>query len=87
MWGAVDRMLMPVAVEAGMHLIAWLPSTINAEVIAKEALKEGLILSPLSNSSIKFSYPNGLILGFSGFSFAKMEAATLKLKQILAKYL
>jgi GntR family transcriptional regulator/MocR family aminotransferase len=79
--------LTPVAVEAGMHLIACLPLSLNAEIIAKEALKEGLILSPLSHYSIKSNYPNGLILGFSGFSFAKMEAAILKLKQILDKHL
>jgi GntR family transcriptional regulator / MocR family aminotransferase len=78
--------LKPVPVEAGMHLVAWLPQHINAGVIAAKALKEDLIILTLSQYSLKFSHPNGLILGFSGFSFNEMEAGILVLKKVLSEY-
>ena len=61
--------LHPVPVEAGMHFIAWLPPTVNATIIANKALKEGLTIQALAGYSIKFDNQNGLILGFTGFSF------------------
>ncbi|MDB5086289.1 MAG: hypothetical protein JWR09_283, partial [Mucilaginibacter sp.] len=79
--------LTPVPVEAGMHFIAWLPTSVNAEIIANECFKAGVIINPLSSSGIKFKYPNGLILGFAGFSFGEMEKAVLTLKQVLDKHL
>jgi GntR family transcriptional regulator / MocR family aminotransferase len=82
----LKNMLIPVPVEAGMHLLAWLPSTIDAAVIAKEAFKEGLIIHTLSQFSVKFDHRNGLILGFTGFPFAEMEAAVLILKRVLKKH-
>ncbi|HTI12397.1 MAG TPA: hypothetical protein VL832_27685 [Puia sp.] len=77
--------LTPVAVEAGMHLLAWLPPGINAEKIALAALKEGLILQPISQYCIKCKHANGLILGFAGFSFSQMETAILILRRVLDK--
>ena len=79
--------LIPVPVEAGMHLVAWLPPGINAQIIANEALKEGVIIHSLSQYSIKFNRLNGLTLGFSGFTYTEMEAAILVLKKILDKYI
>ncbi len=78
--------LTPAPVEAGMHLVAWLPSNINAGIIANEALKEGLIINTLSQFSIKFDRQNGIVLGFSGFTYKEMEAGVLTLKRILANY-
>jgi len=83
----LKNVLTPVPVEAGMHLLAWLPPTINAETIAKEALKERVIIHPLTNFSLLFKQQNGLILGFTGFSFIEMEAAILILKKVLVKHL
>jgi GntR family transcriptional regulator / MocR family aminotransferase len=83
----LQDMLTPVPVEAGMHLLAWLPAGSNAAMIADSALKEGLIIHTLSEYSVKFDHRNGLILGFTGFSFTEMEAAVLKLKRILTKHL
>lgn len=77
--------LIPVPVEAGMHLIAWLLAGVNAEKIADEALKDGVIIHPISGYGIEFKHQNGLILGFSGFLFKEMEEAVLKLKGILDK--
>jgi len=82
----LENRLNPVPVEAGMHFIAWLPPGINAAIIADEALKEGLIIHTLSQYSIKFDHQNGLILGFTGFSFIEMEAAILILKSVLNRH-
>ena len=79
--------LTPVAVEAGMHLLAWLPPAVNAEKIAHAALEKGLVIQPISHYCIKCKYENGLILGFSGFSFSQMEAAILLLKRLLDQHL
>jgi GntR family transcriptional regulator / MocR family aminotransferase len=78
--------LKPVPVEAGMHLVAWLQPHINAGVVAAEAFKEGLIILTLSQYSLKFNHQNGLILGFSGFTFNEMETGILKLKKVLNRY-
>lgn len=78
--------LTPVPVEAGMHFVAWLPPGIDAAAIANEALKEGLLIHPISAYSIKFKHPNGIILGFSGFTFTEMEQGVLALKRVLERY-
>ena len=75
--------LTPVPAQAGMHLLAWLPPGGNAQVLAGEALKEGIIIHCLSQYAIRFNQPNGLTLGFSGFSYPEMESAVLKLKRII----
>jgi GntR family transcriptional regulator / MocR family aminotransferase len=75
--------LTPVPVEAGMHLLAWLPPSVSAQALAKEASKEGVIIHSLSKYSIRFNHPNGLALGFSGFSSAEMESSILKLKRLM----
>jgi GntR family transcriptional regulator/MocR family aminotransferase len=84
----LNNWLTPVPVEAGMHLLASLPanSPVSAAVIAEEALKEGLIILPVSKYALQFNHPNGLILGFAGFSFAQMKAAVLLLKRVLSRH-
>jgi GntR family transcriptional regulator/MocR family aminotransferase len=75
--------LTPVPVEAGMHFIALLSPPLDAGTVAEAALKEGLIVQPLSHYSQKFGEPNGLILGFSGFTFEEMMEGVIKLKRVL----
>lgn len=75
--------LIPVPVEAGMHLIAWLREGVNASAVATEALKTGVIVHPISSYGIKFKHENGLIAGFSGFLFDETEQAILKLKTVI----
>jgi GntR family transcriptional regulator/MocR family aminotransferase len=75
--------LTPVPVQAGMHLVAWLPPTVNAQLIENEALKEGVIIHSLSQYTIRFNQPSGLTLGFSGFSYSEMETSIIKLKRVL----
>ncbi|MEP6611934.1 MAG: PLP-dependent aminotransferase family protein [Mucilaginibacter sp.] len=77
--------LTPVPVEAGMHLLAWLPEGVDASEVAAEALKHGLVINTLSQYSIKFAHKNGVILGFAGFKFNEMERAVLVLKKVLER--
>jgi GntR family transcriptional regulator/MocR family aminotransferase len=74
--------LEPVPVRAGMHFLAWLSAEADASLIADKALKHGVILNSLERYSLQSKNRNGLILGFSGFSFAEMEKAVLVLKRI-----
>ena len=76
-------LLTPIPVEAGMHFIALLSLALNAETVAEAALKEGLIIHPLCHYSIQFGEPNGLILGFSGFTFDEMVVGVMRLKGVL----
>lgn len=79
-------MLTPVPVDAGMHLLAWLPEGIDAGIVAAEALKQGLVINPLSQYGTTFTHANGLNLGFAGFTFDEMEKAVLILKSLLKRY-
>jgi GntR family transcriptional regulator/MocR family aminotransferase len=79
-------MLTPIPVDAGMHLLAWLPNGVNAQTVAEAAKQEGLIINTLAKYSVRFKHDNGLILGFTGFKLAEMEPALLKLKKVLVKY-
>lgn len=78
--------LTPVPVEAGMHLLAWLPQAIDGAVIAREALKDGLIIHTVSQYCLTAAHRNGLILGFTGFTSAEMEEAILILKRVLKRH-
>jgi GntR family transcriptional regulator/MocR family aminotransferase len=75
--------LTPAPVEAGMHMIAWLPEGVDAAAVANKAADSGIILSPVSHYCINATYPNGLIIGFSGFTYVEMETAVLRLKKAL----
>jgi GntR family transcriptional regulator/MocR family aminotransferase len=74
--------LEPVPVKTGMHFLAWLPVGADAGIIADKALEHGVILNSLECYSLQSKDRNGLIMGFSGFSFTEVEKAILVLKQI-----
>jgi GntR family transcriptional regulator/MocR family aminotransferase len=77
--------LVPAPVETGMHLVAWLPAHIDAEIVVAEALKAGIFISTVSQYALTFKYPQGLILGFTGFLPGQMEAAVEKLRKVVVK--
>jgi GntR family transcriptional regulator / MocR family aminotransferase len=54
--------------EAGMHFVGWLPSGTDDAAIAREALKVGLQVMPVSAFAIHTLSRPGLLLGFAGFS-------------------
>lgn len=70
------------ACDTGMHLIAWMLQSGNAEELAKKALNEGIIVQAVSDYSVHFEHNKGLIMGFTGFSVKEMEQAVMKLKAL-----
>ena len=74
-----------IPVDAGMHLLAWLPPDIDAVTVAAQAKRQGLIIHALSQYGTRFNHKNGLILGFAGFGYSEMEKAVLVLKAVLDK--
>lgn len=70
----------------GMHIIAWLPKKISDTKVAAEALKNNVIVNPLSDYSIKFHQKPGLILGYTAFNESEIKEGLKKLKKTLMKF-
>jgi GntR family transcriptional regulator/MocR family aminotransferase len=68
---------------AGMHIIAWLTKKKNDKKIAEEALKNNIIVRPLSEYSIKFFKKPGLIMGYTAFEKSQIKKGLLELKKTL----
>lgn len=54
------------APEAGMHLVAWLPTGVDGEVVTRAAASHGLRIQPVSRFSLDPPARDGLVLGFAG---------------------
>lgn len=67
--------ILDVAVpEAGMHLVAWLPSGMSAQTAAHLAAANGLYMMPISQSSLRPLQRDGLMLGFASASPEELRA-------------
>lgn len=53
-------------VDAGMHLIAWLPVELSDTDIARQLAQHGIHTYPLSDYSIAHALPPALLIGFAG---------------------
>ena len=71
---------------SGMHIIVWLPKNLNDQKVSEEALKNNLIVNPLSGYSIKFFKDPGLILGYTAFDEQEIKNGIQKLKKTLEKF-
>jgi len=60
--------------EAGMHLVAWLPSDMSAQAVAHRAAAYGLHILPISQFSLRSLQRDGLILGFASASSQELLA-------------
>jgi GntR family transcriptional regulator/MocR family aminotransferase len=63
-----------VVPEAGMHLVAWLPSGMSGQAVARLAAAHGLYLMPISQLSLRPLQRDGLMLGFAGAPPAELQA-------------
>ena len=54
-----------VVPEAGLHLAAWLPSGLSAQMVVQRAEARGLRLLPLSRFSLRPLQRDGLVFGFA----------------------
>ncbi len=68
---------------AGMHIIGWLNEKMDDKQIAIDALKNKIIVNPLSNYSMKYFKKPGLILGYTAYDNREIKKAVSELKKIL----
>ncbi|MNH05985.1 HTH-type transcriptional regulatory protein GabR [compost metagenome] len=71
-------------VEAGMHLIAWLPQHLDDQEIARQLAQHGVHTYALSDYCLQRYLPPALLIGFAGtaqeLAEAKVEALVQALK-------
>ena len=60
--------------EAGMHLVAWLPSGMSAQAATHRAAAYGLHILPISQFSLQSLRRDGLVLGFASASPQELRA-------------
>lgn len=71
--------------EAGMHLVVWLPSGMNAQVVAQRAAAPGLYVLPISQFSLRPLPRDGLLLGFASASPGELRVGVQTLARVLAQ--
>jgi GntR family transcriptional regulator/MocR family aminotransferase len=78
--------ILDVAVpEAGMHLVAWLPEGMSAQVVARQASAHGLRIPPISQFSARPLQRDGLLFGFASSSPDELRAGVKTLALALGK--
>jgi GntR family transcriptional regulator/MocR family aminotransferase len=70
--------------EAGMHLIGWLPPSVDDQVAAEATKEHNLITLPLSAFSLKRLASDGLVLGYTAFNERQIRAGVRSLKVALS---
>lgn len=70
-------------VEAGMHLIAWLPAQLNDQDVARELAGQGVHTYALSDYCLQHALPPALLIGFAGTPQEQAETKVLALVQAL----
>ncbi|GLV55564.1 GntR family transcriptional regulator [Dictyobacter sp. S3.2.2.5] len=61
--------------QAGMHLMAWLPTGLDARHVARQTTRHGLLTTPIVQNSQHASARQGLMLGFANATSMELEAA------------
>ncbi|WP_199103523.1 PLP-dependent aminotransferase family protein [Aquitalea sp. ASV11] len=69
--------------QAGMHLVASLPPTINDQQLSQQAAHEQLWLRPLSRHFLGAQQRNGLVLGYAGVEENDIRQSALRLAQLV----
>jgi GntR family transcriptional regulator / MocR family aminotransferase len=60
--------------EAGLHLAAWLPSSMSAHAATQQAAAHGLHILPISHFSLRPLQRDGVLLGFASASPEELRA-------------
>ena len=68
--------------DQGMHLLLWLPQGFDDVQLAKSALADGIVVRPIS-PMYEAAARAGLMLGFGGFEPEELEAAAIRLRQVI----
>ncbi|SED87456.1 PLP-dependent aminotransferase family protein [Bradyrhizobium erythrophlei] len=72
--------------DQGMHLLLWLPQGFDDVQLAKTALADGIVVRPISPMYQAAARP-GLMLGFGGFEPEELEAAAIRLRQVIDQHM
>jgi GntR family transcriptional regulator/MocR family aminotransferase len=70
--------------ESGMHIIGWLPESMDDLVASRKAAKYGIDASPLSNYCFDEKLRGALVLGFAGVNEDDIKAGVHGLCQALS---
>lgn len=81
--GHLGGLLELSADEAGLQLIGWLASDLTEQAASEHAARFGVDVRPLGQCRIQAGGRPGLMLGFAGFSPARIRSAAAKLAQAL----
>jgi GntR family transcriptional regulator/MocR family aminotransferase len=60
--------LQPAGIAAGLHLVTWLPSTVDESALVAAAAERGVAINGVSPYRIASTGPGGLIFGYSSLS-------------------
>lgn len=66
---------------AGLHLLGFLPDEFDDAIVARRAIELGLLPRPLSDYTVKERLPPGLLLGFANVSAESMPRAVKLLRR------
>ncbi|MGY2342200.1 MocR-like pyridoxine biosynthesis transcription factor PdxR [Pseudomonas sp. SDO5532_S415] len=72
-------------VEAGMHVIAWLPPEVNGDTLAKDLARHNIHTYPLSDYCLAHELPPALLIGFAGTPEHLAEERVEALAQALSE--
>ena len=81
--GQMGEKLEVIGTEAGMHLVALLPSGISDVAISTEAARLGICAMPLSSCYMKPPRRGGLVLGYGGANAHQIHEGISKLSMSL----
>ena len=79
-------MLEVIGAEAGMHLVALLPPSINDVAVSRNAAQRGISAMPLSSCYLKPPTKSGLILGYGGANAHQIHDGIRKLGMSVRGY-
>lgn len=68
---------------AGLHLIGWLPRHLDDRQVAENAWRLGLLPRPLSDFAVEGRFPPALMLGFSNLPDDQMTSAVQTLRRAI----
>ena len=77
---ALDGLVNVEVLNAGLHLIGWLPPELDDRRVAESAWRRGLLPRPLSDFVVEGRFAPALMLGFSNLPDERIPAAVQALR-------
>jgi GntR family transcriptional regulator / MocR family aminotransferase len=77
---SLDGLVNIEVLNAGLHLIGWLPSELDDRHVAEAAWRRGLLPRPLSDFVAEGRFPPALMLGYSNLPDERIAAAVATLR-------